>query len=348
MQNYFKEFARMYPNLKIDIWVDEGRGKNIFRRRASKNNYILYDWLDSCQYFNRIYKNVFGFFGLLNFLNLAKKEKYPIIISLGTLNRHRYAKYCCKISKDGFKVGFVGGTKKINFIKNHYLKKLNEKIDLSNLQKKFTHISDVNASWFQQLFGVKCDKAQRKPFINISQEWIIYAKLKFLKWNINKQKLRNNKIVFINAIAKNIKRCWSMEKVAKFISILSLKQDFYNANYIINVMPDQYKEFENTIKNYSTKRIFLFTVESNFFQLPSIISLCDLVISVETSVMHFASALNIPLVALMRQKSPEWIPFDGKFCIVFSKKRKDWIKDILIDDVVKTTTLFVKNQEFTF
>jgi ADP-heptose:LPS heptosyltransferase len=68
------------------------------------------------------------------------------------------------------------------------------------------------------------------------------------------------------------------------------------------------------------------------------------VISVETSVMHLASALKVPVVALMRQKTPEWIPWDKeRSTVVWAKRRRDWVKDIEIKEVITSVIKFVGN-----
>ena len=73
----------------------------------------------------------------------------------------------------------------------------------------------------------------------------------------------------------------------------------------------------------------------NFFQLPSVLKQCLLVISVETSIIHLAAALNVPVIALMRSKYPEWVPLGKAFkTLVIARDRKSWVKDISTLDVI--------------
>jgi heptosyltransferase-3 len=79
----------------------------------------------------------------------------------------------------------------------------------------------------------------------------------------------------------------------------------------------------------------LFSAEENFFQLPAILSLCDLIISVETAVMHLANAVHVPVIALMRQKNPEWAPIDqANSTIITVAGRNDWVDAITVDQVM--------------
>ncbi|HEX7635087.1 MAG TPA: glycosyltransferase family 9 protein, partial [Noviherbaspirillum sp.] len=79
----------------------------------------------------------------------------------------------------------------------------------------------------------------------------------------------------------------------------------------------------------------LFSAEENFFQLPAILSLCDLIISVETAVMHLANAVHVPVIALMRQKNPEWAPIDTQNSTVITvPKADDWVEAITVEQVM--------------
>ena len=74
----------------------------------------------------------------------------------------------------------------------------------------------------------------------------------------------------------------------------------------------------------------------NFFQLPAVLSECDLIISVETAVMHLANAVHVPVIALMRQKNPEWVPIDSaNSTVITAARRRDWVKAITVDQVMK-------------
>jgi ADP-heptose:LPS heptosyltransferase len=56
------------------------------------------------------------------------------------------------------------------------------------------------------------------------------------------------------------------------------------------------------LKRIQSEKYPVFLSAENFFQLPAMLSWCDLIISVETAVMHLANAVHVPVIALMRQK----------------------------------------------
>jgi heptosyltransferase III len=346
MQNYFKEFSAKYPHLKIDLWVDEGRGKSILCRWKKQSNYILYDWLKSCSFFNKIYKNTASWWQLKKILKEAKKQNYPIVVSLTIFRRHRYAKYARKITSKGFCAAIGDLEKKRCFIKNYYLKKINKLVGYKiKVFEKQSHITNHYANWFDALFNLKVEREKRYPFVDIPKVWLCNAKLKFLKWGINEKQRTEQKTIFINSFAKTEKRCWTRQHVIELIGLLRQYDDFYNTNFVINVMPDKYKDFEKGLKNYSARKIFLFTAANNYFQLPAILSLCDLVISVETSIIHLASAVHVPVLALMRQKNPEWVPLGSNNKVIYAKKRGDWVKDIYASDVAQQAIAFYESSK---
>lgn len=77
------------------------------------------------------------------------------------------------------------------------------------------------------------------------------------------------------------------------------------------------------------------------------ISICDVVISVETAVMHLAAAFNRPMVVLMRQKNPEWAPLTKSLChVVTTEKRRQWVNDIPVDTVYQEVDLLLQTLAF--
>jgi ADP-heptose:LPS heptosyltransferase len=62
---------------------------------------------------------------------------------------------------------------------------------------------------------------------------------------------------------------------------------------------------------------------------------CSLIVSVETAVMHLANAVHVPVVALMRQKNPEWVPVDrAHSTVITAARRRDWVRDIPVRAVL--------------
>jgi heptosyltransferase III len=144
----------------------------------------------------------------------------------------------------------------------------------------------------------------------------------------------DHKIVFLNYFAKDIKRCWEMNKIIELIKDLKQDSHFSNASFVINSWPDKKEWIKLVVKNNFLQNVHVFSAQKSFFELPAIMSLCDLVISVDTSIIHLAYALNKPLVGIMRQKNAWIFPKTPKTCAAFTKNRSNWAKHIKVGDVV--------------
>jgi ADP-heptose:LPS heptosyltransferase len=90
------------------------------------------------------------------------------------------------------------------------------------------------------------------------------------------------------------------------------------------------------LASYNLKDTHLFSANENFYQLPAILQRCDLIVSVETAVMHLANAVHVPVIALMRQKNPEWVPIDQSIStVIMTARRSEWVNAIQSDLVIK-------------
>jgi ADP-heptose:LPS heptosyltransferase len=337
MQTYFAAFARQYPHIKIHLWVDEVRRTRCFWKWDNLKRYVLYDWVRACSFFHKIYDQTYSVSLFKKSIQDAQAENYPIVVSLCTLRSEKYAKLARNLSPNGFVVGVRQPTRMLQFFTKLAYKKLDAALDV----KKFAnqgHISNCYAAWFLELFGLEvAEGSARAPFVAIPRQWISFAKLRFLMWGFDKRSQRFGKVFFINAFAKNDKRCWPLENLFEVLTLIKQHDNWADINFIVNVDPAEQKRVQKFFASHSINSIVFFSAQYHFFQLPAIISLCDLVISVETSVIHLASALKVPVVALMRQKNPEWVPWDlNNGELVMCAKRSDWIKDIPAKQVVKT------------
>ncbi len=335
-QNYFAEFAKQYPHIKIDIWVDEVRRTRCFWRWNSLQNYSLYDWLEACPFINKVYRETYSPGTYKKSIKAARAERYHLVISLATLRSHQYARLARAISPRGFVAGMVNKPKWFQVLKKWAYRKLDAKLLLGTINKPDDfHITDFYAQCMEQLFGFKVALAERAPFINIPRKWISYAKLRFLMWGIDKNSKEFGKVFFINAFAKGGKRCWPLKNVFALMSAFKQYDQWGDVSFIVNVPPEELPMARKYFNKHSMNDTYLFSAQHNFFQLPAMISICDAVISVETSVMHLASALKVPVVALMRTKNPEWRPWDeARSLVVYAPNRKSWVKDIEVRQVI--------------
>ncbi len=334
LQNFFKAFAEAYPHLSVHLWVDEVRRTSNSAEWEHLKKYSLYDWVGACGFFKKVYSQTYSPELYEASIREARQEHYPIVVSLATLRPHQYATLARAISPDGW---IVGMAKPVKFFQPHHrlaYRKLDAaipsyRVDRANPQ----HISDVYAHWFRQIGSPEVDAAGRFPFVEIPEAWHKHADKQLAAWGFEP---RPGKLVFINPYAKTKKRCWPLEHVAELIQAMQRLDAWRDSSFVVNAVPQELAHARQVIGSYRLQRTELFSAEDNFFQLPALLAQCDLIISVETAVMHLANAVHVPVIALMRQKNPEWTPIDRNHStVITAPNARDWVKAISVEQVIR-------------
>jgi ADP-heptose:LPS heptosyltransferase len=342
LQNCFQAFAQAFPHIKIHLWVDERRRTRRASEWAHLKKYSLYDWLAECPYIEKVYNQTYSPALLKQSIQEAQLQEYPVVVSLGVLERHKYAILSRKISPHGFVVGQKKRVRPYDFPKRFIYRKLDAFIPAYASAATDQHISDIYAGWFTTLFGIEIPPASRFPFLHIPEKWVCYAQQQFAAWGYSPndgKSAKVEKVVFLNAFSKSIERNWPLERVIDLIKALRMQSAWRAAGFIVNVVPEELERARKLFARQTLVDVHLFSAEENFFQLPAILSRCNLIISVETAVMHLANAVHVPVIALMRQKNPEWAPIDEANSVVITvKNRDDWVDKITVDDVVAVLT----------
>jgi heptosyltransferase III len=351
-QTYFKAFHERYPHIKIHVWVDEIRRTWKWWKWAGLRRYSLYDWLKACPFIEKVYCETYSPFALFSSIKMARVENYPLIIALTTLRAHKYALIARLAGPKAFVAGFV---QRMNWSWFHIIPSLLYRVldarcpqKVSNMEPGY-HITDLYAAWFEKLFGMEVAAEARRPFMDIPRDWRTNARLTLLKWGVTSAangREHKPKTVFINIFAKDKKRCWTVGAAFDLIDMLKAQEYFSQAFFIVNTMPGELRIMQQALRQRGASNVILFSAQEHFFQLPAIIELCDLVVSVETAVMHIAAALKVPVVALMRTKNPEWVPWD-KDCsrVLMAAKRTAWVKNIPPTQVLHEVSAFVREAE---
>lgn len=51
--------------------------------------------------------------------------------------------------------------------------------------------------------------------------------------------------------------------------------------------------------------------------------------------MHLANAVHVPVIALMRQKNPEWVPIDSNNSkVITTRHRSEWVNAITVPQIL--------------
>ncbi|MGS0740694.1 glycosyltransferase family 9 protein [Glaciimonas sp. GG7] len=336
LQNCFQSFSEAYPHIKIHIWIDEVRRTNRVESWEHLKKYALYDWVAACPFVAKLYKQTYSPALFHQSIKEAQQEAYPLVVSLSTLRPPMYASMAREISPRGFVVGMKKSASFFAVHKHLAYRKLNGALDPDEASQPGLHISDIYAAWFNRLFGIVTTPSSRMPFVEIPDRWKQYAKQQLIEWGFAREiGASSTRLVFINPYAKTRKRCWPLEHVLELVTALRAQGDWRNTDIVMNVVPEQMRTARAFFDHKKLDRFQLFSAQENFFQLPAVLTECDVIISVETAVMHLANAVHVPVIALMRQKNPEWAPIDKEnSTVVTALNRRDWVKAITVDQVI--------------
>jgi ADP-heptose:LPS heptosyltransferase len=333
MQMCFRALRRAHPHLQIHLWVDERRRSVNPEDWSHLKNYSLYNWLAASPYIDKTYDQTYSPDLYAQSIQEAQEEAYPIVVSLTHMACHRYARLAREISP----LGFIVGLKKQNYrffelSKILSIRKFDATIPLyESQQRDVPHVSDIYAQWFASAFGIDIPRPERYPVIHIPDQWLQYARNQLASWG-----LASSPVVFINSYSKGDERCWPLERALELIRAMRAHPQWRDAGFIINAVPEDLPRARALHASAALPDTYLFSAEENFFQLPAILSLCSLIITVETAVMHLANAVHVPVIALMRQNNPEWVPIDRENSSVITVQRfGDLVADIQLPAVME-------------
>lgn len=332
MQSCFQAVAEAFPDLELHLWVDEVRRTSDASQWPHLKKYSLYDWVGACSFFKKVYAQTYSPELYTQSIDEARRENYPVVVSLATLRPHQYAALARETGPNAFVAGMKENKSLLQPL--HFLAYRNLNAVIQRRRASDEHISDEYADWFGQLFGIAIPPEARFPFVNIPARWMDEAKARLAQWRFSP---RSGKLVFINPFAKTKKRCWSLAQVAELIAAMQKQEAWRDACFIVNAVPQELESARKAFAAHALERTQLFSAEDNFFELPAMLSQCDLIVSVETAVMHLANAVHVPVIALMRQKNPEWVPIDREnSTVITAVRRRDWVDAITVDQVMKS------------
>lgn len=338
LQSCLQALCRSYPHMKIHVWVDELRRTDDPAKWPLLAHYSLYDWLENCPFIEKVYQKTYSPALFEESIIEARNEHYPIVVSLGLLNRPYYARLARRICPNGIVAGQIKRHRFWHLFDTLAYAKLDIKIP--NYKRRTSlHISEIYAGWFTYLFGLHLTYEDRYPFLDIPPQWqnsidTFLASGKFP---------RERKIVFLNGFSKSDERSLSVERIIGIAERMRASEKWRHCQFVVNVIPEKYNDVVSMIIDKKIDWLRPFTASGNFYQLPAMLKRCSLIVTVETAIMHLANAVGVPVLALMRQTSPEWCPIDKKNSLVLTvKTRKGVVSEIPDAEIIAALDTFAE------
>ena len=178
-------------------------------------------------------------------------------------------------------------------MKKRAYKSLNFSIEVT--PHEHAELNNFYASIFSYLNG---KDVKLKPLLNIPKKWVIYAKLRFMKWGINKKNQDFGRVFFINPFDDDCNCVCPLKNLFNAIITLKQQDEWGDVTCILHTSPQKFYEVKRFFADHSVNNLFLLSADYDFFQIPAILSLCDAVFSVDGLCVDLASALNVQAFAI--------------------------------------------------
>lgn len=337
---FLKKLSECYPQLQIDLWFDDCATEidNDWRVRRGQT---LLQWFKEESFLSDVYPVVSSIEQREKLIARAAHANYDIIVFSVDMLCEKYAQIARKISATAYIVGSWVKPYQAVFKKIKALKQCDDFfMDRGALAKRSIHITTFYYQRFKKIFGLSMLPKERIPHIKVPEIW--HHALTTWLHSIKQQHQATGGTVFINYLSSHHKRNWTWPQVIDLIEALNRRAKHWT--YIINVSPHELLLLENTLAHTERLKnihVVFFSAQKNFYELPALIQLSDGVISVETAIMHLASALSIPQVALVRYKASAWAPLPNeKTEIIFTRKFPVRISRITVEQVLHKVKFF--------
>ena len=318
---FLKALSEKHPQLEIDLWIDDCRAKKKFWHAG--RNTVMDQWLSSEPYINYVYTMPANSAEREQNIKEAWNRDYDVIVFVTTSRISDFAAIALKIVNTGKVLGTVSTSIIDNIFNYSVYKNLDGKIRIQNTSN-YDHITDFYQGIFHCFFELSLRDEQRILKLNLASNLIEQCEKK-LSNLASQYQLQDPKTIFINHLSTTNKRDWRLDQVEELV--LLIKKATPNSLIILNAPPHAYDDLCQWLKNNKKLNLFaieVFTAKENFFELPALMSQCDIVISVETAIMHLASSLNLKQIALIRESAYRWRPKNGAK-VILGKKRVDSI-----------------------
>lgn len=322
-----KLLKRQLPSSRIDVLVMFSGAKEILETNPDIDNLIHFNFLKE------------GYLKSLKFV-LSLRGKYDVTINVYPSNRKEYNL-----------ISFLIGAKKRVAVRYLRMDKQNfgwlNNITVS--EDDSLHNVQANIRMIEKLLNKKFE--EEPPLqLNLKNEELQYAENFLTDNQISKDDLVIGFHPGCATLKNHIKRRWEPEKFAELGKQLIENK---NAKIFLFGGPDEEKLKTEIHKMINSPKCFIIKTE-RFLQSIAIMKRCNLFVTNDSALMHIASALSLPVVAIIGPTNVNYIhPWKTKYkiaslylecspCFFYSPKplnckREDvkykCIKELTVEDV---------------
>ncbi|PIU42085.1 MAG: hypothetical protein COS99_02065 [Candidatus Omnitrophica bacterium CG07_land_8_20_14_0_80_42_15] len=286
---------KKFPNASIAIVVSPW-SKDVVTDNPDIDEVIVY----RASWFDRIGKLPFSLTETMAFIRTMRKKHFDLGIDMRGDFRNILLMYLCGIKKRiGY--GFAGGSFLLTDIKPFNIEKRQDKHQIEHNLDIVCSIKDGNECYTN-------DKAFKIYFSESDSDYIE----RLLR---DKGITKNDFLIAIHPGSGLTSKCWPIERFAALMERISKK---YKSNIIV-IGGSSEKDLVAVLKAASKASFIDAVGKTNIKQLAALLKRCRLFVGGDSGVMHIASAVNTPIVAIWggHNKMSHWRPLTGDAVVVY-------------------------------
>jgi len=264
-----RSIREKFPHHKISLLVGE-ESKDVLLRCPYIDELLVVDLKNKDK----------GFRGLLNIARVLRKKNFDKVIDLQN-NRPSHLLSFLSLSVDRY--GY--DNKKFSFLLNHRIKDEQPAVDPVTHQFRVLKMLGIDLRDNRlELWPSKDDEEYIEGLL--SREWLS-ADQKIIGININASK-------------RWLTKCWPKARIAKLCEELGAR----NIRVVITGTVDDAPEANALTAMVKNTKVINACAKTTVNQLSCLIKRCSLYISADSSPLHIAAAVNVPVIAIFGPTDP--------------------------------------------
>ncbi len=229
-------------------------------------------------------------------LNALKEEKYDLMINLDDFN----------FFKSLFIVNKINAALNIGFNKEEY------------------KLYDISIEWKKEIYheSDKCIEVLKRAGITEEKlNYFFYLKEEEIEKGKEFWENKSGLKIVINFYGASKHRSFTLNKAVDILEKLKKMQFDYSVGIVFP--PNKKNEVSNIVKNAGNIDVNIVENIKTIRESAAIVKGADILITPETSLVHIASAFDIPQIAIYRDKTTKeiWAPLYDNYKMIVTNKR---------------------------
>ena len=236
------------------------------------------------------------------------------------------------IAPNGFKVG--SGPERYEFYFNRLLK----------LPRFEQHMADTLMLFVEKVFGINVPEGDRRFEIEVPSDSMVRVDVFLKAHGLRRRSLANEGLsayILVNLSVKDRQRRFSHEQAASMVTYLTGKG---GAGIVLLIAPgdDDMERIVNVLPELKGLPVFKSIGDRPLMQLASLVEGALFVVTMDTSLVHFASAMQTPVVAFYTELVlwREWHPYGVPHGVLLTPAGQS-ISGIPIESMIQKTEEFI-------